>query len=195
MAKSKRVRRFKPERIEKMSARDIVRISEDRLRKASKQELFNLVNRAQNLFGKRMHSIYKSGLGDFAYASQYKIDPLEAAVAPTDRYEASHLLAMFRQFFSSKTSTVKGIKDFIETEEKRLSDLAGREIKFDDADSRSRFWSFYMEFLKQFPQFDEKQNSERIQQVLGEMNFWEYRGFTAGDLIDALGEFEERYGK
>lgn len=195
MAKpKKRVRRFKQERIEKMSAHDITRISEDRLRRATTKELFNLVNRAQSLFGKRLHAIYKANLGGFAYAANLKIDPTEMSGTPTTRYEAAHMLSMFREFFKSKTSTVQGIKKMIAKEEKRLSDLAGRDITFSSEDMRINFWSAYMEFLRTNPALDTRQNSERIQQILGEMKFWEERGFTADDLETALSNFNERFG-
>lgn len=181
-----KVRRFKPERISKMSARDILRITDDRLRKASTDELQNLVSRAQSLFGKRMHNIYKQGLGDFAYAAESKIDPLLGSKTPESRYEASHMLAMFRDFFRSKTSTVQGIKNFIKTEEARLSRYAGRDVHFETESQRKNFWSAYMEFLHTHKVFDDKVWSERIQQALGEMSFWSDREFSADDLTTLL---------
>lgn len=179
-------RRFKPERISKMSARDILRISDERLRKATTSELNNLVARAQSLFGKRMHSIYKQGLGDFAYAAESKIDPLLGSKTPESRYEAGHMLAMFRSFFRSRTSTPQGIRAFIKEEESRLSSYAKRDIHFNTESQRKNFWSTYMEFLLTNKTFDEKVWSERIQQALGEMTFWSDRGFTADDLTNLL---------
>lgn len=179
-------RRFKPERISKMSARDILRITDERLRKATTAELDNLVARAQSLFGKRMHNIYKQGLGNFAYAAESKIDPLLGSKTPESRYEASHMLAMFREFFRSKTSTPQGIKAFLKEEESRLSSYAKRDIHFETESQRKNFWSAYMEFLHTNKVFDDKVWSERIQQALGEMSFWTDSEFTASDLTHLL---------
>lgn len=190
MAK-KKVRRFSSERIAKMSARDINRITDDRLRRANTRELRDLTQRSIQLFLKRQASIEKAGLSDLGFAQKYLDEITKHFPDESDRNQYLRNVTRFREYFSAKTSTAKGIKQVLEKEEKRLSDYAGQAIRF-NADSRKNFWSAYTEFMHQHSEYNNVRDSDFVQQVLAEMNFWKTRGFTAEDLEKVLQKTKER---
>lgn len=183
-----RRRTFKSERIAKMSARDILRIKDERLNTATANELKLLAERSAQLFLKRQRQIEKAGLSDFAFANKY-LKNVGFQFSST-RNEYLRDVARYRQFFRAKSSSKQGIIKVMSEQEERLSKLAGREIKFTTDEERTRFWNAYDEFMHQNSEYDNKQGSDRVQQYLAQSDFWTKRGFTAGDLIDLLNKVE-----
>ncbi len=178
------------ERINKMQARDIMRLQDDTLRRLSASAYKALASRATSLFNKRIAQIEKKGLGGYAFAQKYTSD-IDFS-SPTTRAAAARQVAALRNFFGAKTSTAAGIQKIIAKEEARLSDLAKTKIEFSSEDERKRFWSAYSEFMNQHPEYDNRQGSDRVQQYLAESTFWKTRGFTADDLSDLLTKAQER---
>lgn len=173
------------ERIEKMQARDIMRLTDDTLRRLSTDAYKALASRAVSLFNKRMAQIEKKGLGDYSFARERYVTGVDF-LRPLDRFSAARQVASLRNFFGAKTSTVAGIQKFLHAEESRLSDLAGTKIEFASEEERKRFWSAYTEFMHQHAEFDNVKGSDRIQQYLAESTFWKTRGFNADDLNEVL---------
>lgn len=185
--KPKRVRRFKSERIAKMSAHDISRISDERLRRLNTREAFELSKRVGELVWKRMTAIEKKGLTYMAGAERYLSDQNYNFMAqPETRAQAIRDIAHGRQFFGAKSSTVKGIERILKEQDDRLSKLAGKKISFSSEQARTDFWKAYQEFLHQHTEFDNQRDSDRIQRFFAEAGFWRTRGYTAEDLELAL---------
>ena len=183
-----RRRTFKPERIAKMSARDIMRIKDERLNTATANELKLIAERSAQLFLKRQKQIEKAGLSNFAFANKYLKDV--GFQFSSTRNELLRDVARYRQFFGAKSSTKQGIIKVMTEQEERLSNLAGQEIKFATDEERTRFWEAYDEFMHQHAEYDNKQGSDRVQQYLAQSGFWTKRGFTADDLIDLLNKVQ-----
>lgn len=173
------------ERIQKMQARDIMRLTDDTLRRLSTDAYKALASRAVSLFNKRMAQIEKKGLGEYSFARERYVTGVDF-LRPLDRFSAARQVASLRNFFGAKTSTVAGIQKFLRAEESRLSDLAGTKIEFASEEERKRFWSAYTEFMHQHAEFDNVKGSDRIQQYLAESTFWKTRGFNADDLNEVL---------
>lgn len=169
-----------PERIARMDARDITRLTDETLRKLSADAYKALANRATTLFNKRMALIQKRGLSDYAFASKYI--PFDTTKPADTRQQAARQIAAYRQFFTSKTSTVGGIRKVLQAEESRLSELSGTNLTFESEEQRKNFWSAYMEFMNQHPEYDNRYASDYVQQYLAESTFWKTRGFTSEDL-------------
>ena len=185
--KPKRVRRFKSERIAKMSAHDISRISDERLRRLNTREAFELSKRVGELVWKRMTAIEKKGLTYMAGAERYLSDQNYNFMAqPETRAQAIRDIAHGRQFFGAKSSTVKGIERILKEQDDRLSKLAGKKISFSSEQARTDFWKAYQEFLHQHTEFDNQRDSDRIQRFFAEAGFWRTRGYPAEDLELAL---------
>ena len=173
------------ERIQKMQARDIMRLTDDTLRRLSTDAYKALASRAVSLFNKRMAQIEKKGLGEYSFARERYVTGVDF-LRPLDRFSAARQVASLRNFFGAKTSTAAGIQKFLHAEESRLSDLAGTKIEFASEEERKRFWSAYTEFMHQHAEFDNVKGSDRIQQYLAESTFWKTRGFNADDLNEVL---------
>ena len=173
------------ERIEKMQARDIMRLTDDTLRRLSTDAYKALASRAVSLFNKRMAQIEKKGLGEYSFARERYVTGVDF-LRPLDRFSAARQVASLRNFFGAKTSTVAGIQKFLHAEESRLSELAGAKIEFASEEERKRFWSAYTEFMHQHAEYDNVKGSDRIQQYLAESTFWKTRGFNADDLNEVL---------
>lgn len=183
-----RRRVFKPERIAKMSARDILRIKDERLNTATANELKLLAERSAQLFLKRQRQIEKAGLSDFAFANKY-LKNVGFQFSST-RNEFLRDVARYRQYFGAKSSTKQGIIKVMSEQEERLSRLAGQEIKFADEKERTRFWQAYDEFMHQNSEYDNRQGSDRVQQYLAQSDFWQKRSFTADDLTELLNKVQ-----
>lgn len=189
----KKIRRFKSERIAKMSASDISRISDERLRRLNTREAFELSKRVGELVWKRMTAIEKKGLTYMAGAERYlsKKD-YNFMAQPETRAQAIRDIAHGRQFFGAKSSTVKGIERILKEQDERLSQLAGKKITFSSEQARTDFWKAYQEFLHQHSEFDNQRDSDRIQRFLAEAGFWRTRGYDAEDLELALDYMKAR---
>lgn len=179
------------ERIQKMQARDIMRLSDDTLRRLSTEAYKALASRAVSLFNKRIGQIEKKGLGDYSFARERYVTGIDF-MTPLDRWSAARQVASMRNFFGAKTSTAAGIQKFLKAEQARLSELAGTKIEFASEEERKRFWSAYTEFMHQHAEYDNVKGSDRIQQYLAESTFWKTRGFTADDLNEVLEKAQER---
>ena len=153
------------ERISKMDARDITRLTDDTLRKLSSDAYKALADRATTLFNKRMALIQKRGLSDYAFASKYV--PFDTTQSADTRQQAARQIAAYRQFFTAKTSTVSGIRKVLQAEESRLSELSGTNLTFESEEQRKNFWSAYMEFMNQHAEKNTRDNSARIQRLIG----------------------------
>lgn len=184
-----KVRRFKSERIAKMDARAISRISDERLRRLNTREAIEMATRAKTLVDKRLQGIYRAGLFEYSFAKKYMGGELMAEQKMT-RSAALRTIAKARKFFEAQTSSAARIRKVISAEEGRLSQLAGRDIKFSSPEMRSRFWSAYMEFMNDNPEYNNKFDSDRVQQMLAESGFWQTRGFTSEDLETVLTKLE-----
>lgn len=182
------------ERIQKMQARDIMRLTDDTLRRLSTDAYKALATRAVSLFNKRMAQIEKKGLGEYSFARERYVTGVDF-LRPLDRFSAARQVASLRNFFGAKTSTAAGIQKFLRAEESRLSDLAGTKIEFASEEERKRFWSAYTEFMHQHAEFDNVKGSDRIQQYLAESTFWKTRGFNADDLNEVLEKAQKESAK
>ena len=192
-SKPKKIRRFKSERIAKMSASDISRISDERLRRLNTREALELSKRVGELVWKRMAAIEKKGLTYMAGAERYLSEKKYNFMAqPATRAQAIRDIAHGRQFFGAKSSTVKGIERILKEQDDRLSKLAGKKITFSSEQSRTDFWKAYQEFLHQHSEFDNQRDSDRIQRFLAEAGFWRTRGYDAKDLELALDYMKAR---
>ena len=91
-----------------------------------------------------------------------------------------HEIEKAMMFVRAKTSTVKGAIEFWQKEESRI---LGPEATPMTEDQRKRYWSAYMQFMRD-TKYQYKDASERIQQYLGQMGFWREKRFTAENIAE-----------
>lgn len=90
------------------------------------------------------------------------------------------------KFVQAKTSTLEGAKQYWKEQNKRIF---GEDKKQMSQKQSIRYWRAYNEFMHQHQEFMD--NSDKVQQVLGQMSFWRRRNYTADDLMEVLDKLNE----
>ena len=97
------------ERIQKMQARDIMRLSDDTLRRLSTEAYKALASRAVSLFNKRIGQIEKKGLGDYSFARERYVTGIDF-MTPLDRWSACFEVILRYDISSGLRSAEAGIR-------------------------------------------------------------------------------------
>lgn len=117
----------------------------------------------------------------------------EGAIKSKTRNQVMQEIYAIRKFLNYRTSTPEGSREVIEEQNRRIFGNTEQTMTIDE---RENFWSLYMEFKKTFKTAEAQYGSERIQQVLAEMQVNHPDKLLADKITDAekilKGEVESR---
>ena len=168
--------------IAKAKLSDLVELKPEIMAKLTKKETRQLEKRLREATERRMNTINKYGMRSMAFerylGNQMPVEP----EATASRQSLQHKVVQMKTFLGAKTSSVTGIRKLNKEVEQRI--FKGKAKGFENEDQRIRFWKAYNEFLNQYPTY--VFSSERVQQFLGQSQFWRYRDYTAEDLVNLM---------
>lgn len=168
--------------IAKAKLSDLVELNPETMAKLTKKETRQLEKRLREATERRMNTINKYGMRSMAFerylGNQMPVEP----EATASRQSLQHKVVQMKTFLGAKTSSVTGIRKLNKEVEQRI--FKGKAKGFENEEQRIRFWKTYNEFLNQYPTY--VFSSERVQQFLGQSQFWRYRDFTADDLVNLM---------
>lgn len=141
---------------------------------ASTAELAKMVQNVRRQTVRRINSLKNKETDSFA-AFKLGKDLEKYMDRYTDRADRNALeaeLAVYHQFWASKGSTVSGAKEINREQDIRIFGAEEHgAVKIPvytmNKDERERFWEAYMEFMNQHPEKNTRDNSERIQRLIG----------------------------
>lgn len=149
---------------------DIIDMSWDDIGKLSTQDLKQLTSRLVSASNKRIRRLEKTRLGTSSYAYQTVEERgRKFSVRGMNRNQTLMEFGKARHFLQSKTSTVKGWKDVLESTEERITKtLDTKDLKWSDK-TWSKFWKVYRRFEENHSGTFKKGDSTRFQQFITEI--------------------------
>lgn len=170
----------------KTSAAKITRFTEEQYNVLNQKEILGLTKRAYELAEKRVKAINKKGYESIALQRYFGGSLPSVPTSDTSIQQLRRKFASMQRFLKAKTSTAQGIKQYYESQAKRIFGPDSTETL--DPETAKRFWNAFNEFMHQNPIYIEE--SDRVRQTIARMSFWYKSDFTAEDLSDILKEME-----
>lgn len=141
---------------------------------ASTEELEKMVKDVRRQTARRISSLEKNQADSYAaYKLEQELEKFHDRYTDrSDRWALSAELARYHEFWASKGSTVSGAKEINREEDIRIfgSEKRGAivtPVYRMTTEERKKFWAAYMEFMNQHPEKSTRDNSERIQRLVG----------------------------
>lgn len=168
--------------ISKASVSDLLSLTAEDIGRLTKKQSIQLEKRLYKVAKARLDTIYKNKYrslkAETTFGDLYPQKPTAAATI----YATKHRVTALKDFLETPTSTYTGLKKFYAKEELRIFGAKGAGFK--NEEERRSFWSAYMEFMNQNPQYYDQ--STRVQQFIGRETFWRKGDFSANDLNSIL---------
>lgn len=159
----------------KIGKKSFISIDPSEISHLTRVDAIPLLKQIRSLFKKQASTFEKNpNVYSWAYEkmSEWYEEHGEVNLSAIKKKDAIAELARLQDFFKAKTSTLKGSKQVIEEQSKRIFgvDENGKtKYKMNQAQSRT-FWTLYNEYQNlSTTGFVKNMNSNTIQQVIGEM--------------------------
>lgn len=139
----------------------------------------------QREYGRRLRNIEKSGEVSQALISLEKSGGVRDDLSSLSRNQLIHEVSKYRQFLTSKTSSVKGIRQVNREQDKLIfgTDSRGRAKHRMSNEERERYWALYNEYLASDRASRYRFGSDRLLSVVGEVHT---RDLDLGDSLTQI---------
>ena len=142
--------------------------------KMNTSEVKNILEQARKKYDTRVKQFDKQGRFFYSYArtkmDDYYNDVGKPSINRISRNRAMAELFRLQEFFSAKTSDVKGAREVNKEQDRRIFgvDKNGKPLGKMTSAERKAYWDLYDEFVNQNPTYEYIYGSNRIQQYLGD---------------------------
>lgn len=187
-------KKTKAETIAEIPIESIIKLGGEQGRK----QLEQYVRTLRSSFKRRVNQIKRHGEYSYAYDAYLKSIPENFRynkISDMSRNKLIEEFARMQSFFTSQTSTLKGIKKVNLEQDIRIfgANKKGLPIKRMTNDERERYWALVDEYLNNKSISYGRYGSERIQQVIAESTIGNGRNISSiGDLQVFFDYIEKR---